>query len=240
MYQNNQMYEEEQGRYSGAETLNTYVSKTFGWMFAGLAVTALVAWFGAASGFAANLLYGSGSMLPLILITVAELGVVFYLSSRIQHMAVGTARGLFFVYSALNGLVFSMYFLLFDMGVLAFAFVAAALYLGIMAAYGYLTKRDLTSWGRMLMFGLVGLLIASVLSLLFNFGASGILVSAVGIVLFLGLTAYDTQRIKEYYFSFAGDDEMAAKASIFGALNLYLDFINIFLYILRMLSRSRD
>ena len=237
----NEMYEQEQRQYAygGVETLNNYVSKTFGWMFGGLALTAAVAFLGYASGLTWNLLLSGGTMF-LLLITIAELGVVMYLSARIHAMQVGTARALFFAYSALNGLVFSMYFFLFELSSMALAFVAAAAYFGLMAVYGHFTKRDLTSWGRMLSMGLIALLVVGMFSMLFGFGFSGVLYSALGIALFLGLTAYDTQKLKDYYFAFGGNSEMAAKASIFGALNLYLDFINIFLFVLRLVGRNRD
>ena len=161
------------------------------------------------------------------------------LASRLHSMSVGSARGLFFLYAAVNGLVFSSYLWLYNMGDVLMAFGAAALYFGVMAAYGYLTKRDLTSWRTPLMVGLIVLLAVSVIGMFFMSGSS-ILFSVLGIVIFSCYTAYDTQKIKALYFAYAGNEAMAKKASIYAALQLYLDFINLFLYLLRIFGRNRD
>lgn len=226
------------------ETLERYVAKTFLWMFLGLLTTFAVA-FGLAmnslSDPAGSIVYGLFSVPYMTLILqVAELGVVFYLSARISRMAAGTATALFFVYAVLNGIVFSSYFIVYDLMSLIFCFAAAAVYFGVMAAFGYLTKKDLSGWGRMLGAGLIAMLIISVLGLFIGFGMFEIVVCGLGILLFLAITAYDTQKIKAYYYEFSGDEEMAHKASIFGALNLYLDFINLFLYIIRLLGKRRN
>lgn len=225
-------------------TMEQYVAKTFLWMFLGLLATFGVA-FGLALNFEASpaesLVYKMFSVpyMPIILL-VAELGVVIWLSARLSQMAAGTATALFFAYAVLNGIVFSSYFIVYDLSSMVFCFAAAAVYFGVMAAYGYLTKKDLSGWGRMLFAGLIAMLIISLLGLFIGFGMFEIVVCGLGILLFLALTAYDTQKIKAYYYQFSGDAEMAHKASIFGALNLYLDFINIFLYIIRLLGRRSN
>ena len=217
------------------ETLSEYTAKTFGWMFAGLMVTFLVALAGYTSGIGILLLRSPILFLGL---AIAEIAVVVGMSARIHKIGVSTARGMFFLYAALNGAVFSCYFYLYQMFDLVLAFGATALYFGIMAAYGYLTKQDLSGWAKPLFFGLIAMLIVSVVGIFI--GGVNILLCCLGIIIFACYTAYDTQKIKAAYFAYAGNPELAKKASVFSALELYLDFINLFLYILRIFSRSRD
>mgnify|MGYP005769067087 FL=1 len=217
------------------ETLSEYTAKTFGWMFAGLMVTFLVALAGYTSGIGILLLRSPILFLGL---AIAEIAVVVGMSARIHKIGVSTARGMFFLYAALNGAVFSCYFYLYQMFDLVLAFGATALYFGIMAAYGYLTKQDLSGWAKPLFFGLIAMLIVSVVGIFI--GGVNILLCCLGIIIFACYTAYDTQKIKAAYFAYAGNPELAKKASVFSALELYLDFINLFLYILRIFSRSRN
>ena len=229
----NTVYMNEKFQY---ETLSNYTAKTFLWMFAGLLVTFGVSLAAYASNLGFYLLRSSFAFFGL---AILEIVLVMALVSRLHSMSVSSARGLFFVYAAVNGLVFSSYLWLYGMGDVLMAFGAAALYFGVMAAYGYLTKRDLTSWRTPLMVGLIVLMIVSVIGMFFMSGSS-ILFSILGIVIFSCYTAYDTQKIKALYFAYAGNEVMAKKASIYAALQLYLDFINLFLYLLRIFSRSRD
>lgn len=217
------------------ETLSEYTAKTFGWMFAGLMVTFLVALAGYTSGIGILLMRSPILFLGL---AIAEIAVVVGMSARIHKIGVSTARGMFFLYAALNGAVFSCYFYLYQMFDLVLAFGATALYFGIMAAYGYLTKQDLSGWAKPLFFGLIAMLIVSVVGIFI--GGVNILLCCLGIIIFACYTAYDTQKIKAAYFAYAGNPELAKKASVFSALELYLDFINLFLYILRIFSRSRN
>jgi len=218
------------------ETLSNYTAKTFLWMFAGLLVTFGVSLAAYMSNIGFYLLRSSFTFFGL---AILEIVLVVALASRLHSMSVGSARGLFFLYAAVNGLVFSSYLWLYNMGDVLMAFGAAALYFGVMAAYGYLTKRDLTSWRTPLMVGLIVLLAVSVIGMFFMSGSS-ILFSVLGIVIFSCYTAYDTQKIKALYFAYAGNEAMAKKASIYAALQLYLDFINLFLYLLRIFGRNRD
>ena len=229
----NTVYMNEKFQY---ETLSNYTAKTFLWMFAGLLVTFGVSLAAYMSNIGFYLLRSSFTFFGL---TILEIVLVVALASRLHSMSVGSARGLFFLYAAVNGLVFSSYLWLYNMGDVLMAFGAAALYFGVMAAYGYLTKRDLTSWRTPLMVGLIVLLAVSVIGMFFMSGSS-ILFSVLGIVIFSCYTAYDTQKIKALYFAYAGNEAMAKKASIYAALQLYLDFINLFLYLLRIFGRSRD
>lgn len=217
------------------ETLSSYTTKTFLWMFAGLLATFAVALVGYTSGIGMLLLRSSGVFFAL---AIAEVVVVMVMVSRLHKISVTGARMMFFAYAVLNGLVFSSYFWVYDLFELVMAFGATALYFGIMAAYGYFTKKDLSGWAKPLMFGLIAMLIVSVLGMLFGMGGGSILMCCVGIILFACYTAYDTQKIKAAYFAYAGNEELAKKASIYAALELYLDFINLFLYILRIFARS--
>ena len=222
-------------------TLSEFMSKSFGWMFAGLLVT-----FGVGIGTVA-----SGLIFPIInsglfiFTSVAELVMVFVLSARVQKLQPSTATALFFGYAVLNGINLSSIFLVYDYGTLILAFLVGAVYFGVMAVYGNVTDRDLTGWGPKLMGGLVALIVCALMGSLLsmfglNFGIADLLLCAVGLLIFMGLTAYDTQMLKYYYSYFGGDAAMLHKASIIGALNLYLDFINIFLYIVRMLGRRNN
>ena len=166
--------------------------------------------------------------------------MVFVLSSRVQNMSVDAARATFFGYALLNGMVLSYYFIVFSVGTLVMAFLATAVYFGLMAVYGTTTHKDLTGWGPRLMMGLVALIVTSLIGMLFGFGFGGsVLYCGIGLVLFMLLTAYDTQKLQQMYAYYAGDPELAEKASIYGALTLYLDFINIFLYVVRLLGNNR-
>ena len=171
--------------------------------------------------------------------------MVGVLSARVTSLQPGTATGIFFAYAALNGLNLCSIFLIYDLGSLVLAFLVGAVYFGVMAVYGATTNRSLVGWGPKLIGGLIAMIICSLVGSLFSlfgfsFGIGDLLLCAVGLFLFMGLTAYDTQMLKHHYAYFGGDAAMLHKASIIGALNLYLDFINIFLYVVRLLGRRRD
>ncbi len=223
-------------------TLNQFVAKTFGWMFAGLLVTFAAA-VGTVSTGAFVMLFNTGLVFAL---TIAELILVLVLSARITKLQPSTATAMFFVYAVLNGINLSVYFLVYDLSTLILAFLVGAVYFGVMAVYGANTQRDLLGWAPKLMGGLVALIVTSLVGGLFgllfgiSFGFLDVVYCGLSVLLFMGMTAYDTQMLKHHYAYFGGDAAMLQKASIFGALNLYLDFINIFLYIVRILGRNRD
>lgn len=219
-----------------AESLGRYTAKTFGWMFAGLLLTFAIALFGYITGYVYYLFINP--YLPMILL-VAELGVVVYLSARIEKMSVGTARAMFFAYAALNGLVFSSLFLIYQMGSLIFAFGATSLFFGIMAVLGYTMNVDFSRLRPLMTAGLVFLAVFWMLSMFINLTQFETAVCALGIFLFLVITAYDTGKIRMYYEVYSGRPEMASKASIFSALALYLDFVNLFLYLVRFAGRRK-
>ena len=211
-----------------------YMTRTYRWMASGLLITFAMAYITATTP-----LIDLVDSLYLVL-TIAELALVFVLSSRVQNMSVDAARAMFFGYALLNGMVLSYYFIVFSVGTLVMAFLATAVYFGLMAVYGTTTHKDLTGWGPRLMMGLVALIVTSLIGMLFGFGfGSSVLYCGIGLVLFMLLTAYDTQKLQQMYAYYAGDPELAEKASIYGALTLYLDFINIFLYVVRLLGNNR-
>lgn len=225
----------DRGYAEPAMTASDYMTRTYRWMACGLLVTFAMAYLTAST----SLIYFVDAMyLPL---TIAELALVFVLSARVQNMSVGGARGVFFAYAALNGMVLSYYFLVFSVGTLVLAFLATSVYFGLMAVYGTTTHKDLTGWGPRLMMGLIALLLTGVVGMLFGFGfGASVLYCGIGLVLFMLLTAYDTQKLQQMYAYYAYDGELAEKASIYGALTLYLDFINIFLYVVRLFGNSRS
>ena len=234
----------DRGYTEPAMTSADYMNRTYRWMAVGLLITFAAAFVTAAT----PLLYVVNSL--YLVFTIAELVLVYVLSSRVQNMSVGGARATFFAYALLNGMVLSYYFLIFDLGTLfsvstlVLAFLATSLYFGLMAVYGTTTHKDLSGWGPKLMMGLFALIITGFVGMLFGMSfLTTVLYSAVGLVVFMLLTAYDTQKLSQLYSYYAGDSELAEKASIYGALTLYLDFINIFLYVVRLLgmnSRSRN
>lgn len=223
-------------------TLNQYMTRTFVWMFAGLLVTFGV---GIATLYSplVYILFNSGLYLMLC---IAELVMVVVLSARIDKLRPSTATSLFFGYAVLNGINLSIIFAAYAFSTLVLAFLVGALYFGIMALYGSRTQKDLSSWGPMLSGALITLIIVGLLGSLLMFfmpGAFGmfdLILCAVSLVVFMAFTAYDVQKLKYYYSYFGGDAAMLHKSSIIGALSLYLDYINIFLYVLRILGRNRD
>lgn len=222
--------------YARAElTLNQYVARTYGWMFVGLMITFVLAAALAYTGAVISLF--SIPYLPMILL-IAEVAVVLILSAGIQKRSVGVTRALFALYSVINGMVFSVYFVLYDAANLIFIFGLTALFFGAFALYGRFAKADLSRLRPLLVGGLIFLVIAGLLTMFINFTALERIVCMVGIVVFLCFTAYDNQKIRANYEYFYGDQVMLQKASIYSALQLYLDFINLFLYLLRFLGRN--
>lgn len=220
-----------------SESLGRYTAKTFLWMFLGLLVT-----FGVALLSYGTLLYYYIGQIPysFVLLFVVEMAVVIILSGRIHKMSIGAARGLFLFYSAINGIVFSYYFAVFQVGSLVLVFGVTAFYFGGMALFGYCTKVDLSRLRNILFAGLIFLIIFGVLSMFIPaFGMFERIACLIGIVIFLAYTAYDTQKIKAFYQAYQGDEVMLKKASIFSALELYLDFINLFVYLLRILGKRK-
>ena len=221
------------------ETLSRYTAQAFLWMALGLLVT-----FGVS-------IVGYVTLLPLyilaineyalIVLTVLELIVVIVLSAKLHSMPIGAARALFLVYALLNGVVFSTYFFLFELSSMVLAFGAAALYFGVMAAVGYFAKVDFSRIRNLLFGGLIFLVVFGLLSMFIPALAMfDRIVCLVGIAIFMLYTAYDTQKLQHLYQSFAGNEVMLKKVSVFMALELYLDFVNLFLYLLRLFGKKKN
>jgi FtsH-binding integral membrane protein len=210
----------------------SFIGKVYRWMGIGLLITAITAYFVVSSEFVYIL--ASNTML-FYGILIAEFGLVIFLSSRIQKMSAEAATASFIIYSALNGVTFSLLLLIYTGASIASTFMITALTFGAMSAYGYFTKRDLTSMGSYLRMALFGLIIASVINIFWANGTMYWIISYVGVLLFVGLTAYDTQKIKRMGASVEGV-QTTQKVAIMGALMLYLDFINLFLMLLRILG----
>ncbi len=231
----NQSYQ-AYGAFGVQEPLSRYTAKTFGWMFLGLLVTFAVAMTGYMTGL---VWYVFAIPYAVFALAIAELLVVLFLSARITKMSVGMARGLFLFYAVLNGVVFSAYFLIYEMPSLVFVFGATALFFGIMALVGYVTKADLSNLRNFLVGAAVFLMVFWILSMFLNLQRFEMIACTIGIFIFLVFTAYDTQKIKAFHQAYGYDPQMAKKASIFSALQLYLDFINLFIYLLRVLGRKK-
>ncbi len=215
--------------------LRQYMLRVYNYMAGGLALTGIVAYGAAASGF-----YAAIYRTPLFwVIMLAPLALVFLLSFRIQNMRLGSAQLTFWAYAGLVGLSLAGIFLVYTgLSIASTFFVTAAMFLA-MSLYGYTTKRDLTGVGSFLFMGLIGIVIASLVNMFLASPALQFAISVIGVVVFTGLTAWDTQSIKEMYF--AGDDTaVMGKKAIMGALRLYLDFLNLFLMMLRFMGQSRD
>ena len=232
-------YEFDRGYTSSqGDTLGQYTAKTFLWMMLGLLITFAVAvgcWATDATLYA---LY----YVPYIhlIVLVATLVISFTMVGRLARMAVGTAVSLFVLFSVLFGFTLSIYLLYYNLTTLTLCFLLTGVYFGALAAYGFLTKRDLSGIRTILFSGTIFLIIFGLLSMFIpGFQMFDRVVCMIGIATFLGWTAYDTQKIRAYYGFYAGSPDMLAKASIFSALQLYLDFINLFLYLLRFLGNRR-
>ena len=219
---------------SKTQSLKKYTAKTFGWMFLGLMVTFCFMIGVYKSGLVMMLL----SLPAMALLAALELGTVIFLSARVSKMSVAASRVLFFVYAILNGLTFSTYFFYFNVSALMLAFGVTAIYFGVMAVVGYFTSVDLSRLQPILISGLIFLVIFNLVAMFFDFGGMERLFCFVGVAIFLGFTAYDTQKIKALYEAYSHDENMLKRTAIISALQLYLDFVNLFLYILRLFSND--
>ncbi len=218
------------------EGLRAYMLKVYNLMALGLAITGIAAFatfqLAASNPAFADAIYGSPLRWVVILAPVA---MVFFLSFRIHKMSVAAAQTTFWVYAAMMGLSLSSIFFIYTGASIVQTFFVTAASFGALSLYGYTTKRDLSAMGSFLMMGLFGLIIASLVNLFMASSALDFAISVIGVLIFAGLTAYDTQSIKESYHE-SNSSEMAGRNAIMGALRLYLDFINLFLFLLRFLG----
>jgi len=229
------------------EGLRAYMLKVYNYMTTGLVLTGFIAYFfGKASVEAyvpggviltpvGNILFNSGLSFVIML---APLGFVFYLSARINKMSASSAQITFWLFASIMGLSLASIFVQFTHSSIARVFFITAGTFGAMSLYGYTTKRDLTKLGGFLFMGLIGVIIASIVNMFFQSGMMSFVISVIGVLVFVGLTAYDTQNIKNMYYG--GDsEEIGSKKALMGALKLYLDFINLFILLLQLFGQRR-
>ena len=238
------MKDEATSFYNAAENVNAidasfrdYMVRVFTFMSVGLGITAIIAYFiGNSQAIMSTLFRTPGLIFGLCLL---ELGVVFYLSLRIKSIPAQQAKVLFYLYSALNGLSLAPLFVVYTgTSIASTFFVTASMFLA-MAIYGYTTNSDLTSFGSIMFMALIGLVVASIVNIFLHSETMAWFISGAGVIIFTGLTAYDSQKIKSMYFE--GDSpEISGKKAVLGALCLYLDFINLFIYLLKFLGNRRD
>lgn len=214
-----------------------FIRQVYNWMGLGLATTALVALYTASSPGLLGMILGNS--LVFFGLIIGQLGLVIVLSAAIQRLQASTATLLFFLYSALTGLTLSVIFLAYTRASIASTFFVTAGTFGVMSFYGYTTQRDLTSWGSFLFMGLIGIILASVVNIFLHNETVYWVVTYAGILIFVGLTAYDTQTLKQMAVRGFADEETERKSAVMGALRLYLDFINLFLMLLRVMGNRR-
>ena len=223
------------------EGLRSYMLGVYNYMAAGVALTGVTAYATASYAISnpsvAQAIYGS----PLRwVIMLAPLALVFLLAGGIQRMSVGAAQATFWIYAAIMGVSLSSIFLVYAHASIAQMFFLTAASFGALSLFGYTTKRSLSGIGNFCFMGLIGIILASIVNIFIGSSAMSFGISVLGILIFAGLTAFDTQRIKETYFAVQGDTVAMSKSAIMGALNLYLDFINMFLFMLRLFGSSRS
>ncbi|HBI09572.1 MAG TPA: hypothetical protein DDY57_05335 [Franconibacter pulveris] len=218
--------------------LQTFMAQVYGWMTCGLLLTAFVAWY--AANTPAVMMYVFSSRITFFGLIIAQLAVVFVLSGLVNKLSPAVATALFMLYSALTGLTLASIFLVYTYASIASTFVVTAGMFGAMSLYGYTTKRDLSGFGNMLFMALIGILIASLVNFWLKSTALMWAVTYIGVIVFVGLTAYDTQKLKSLGAEIDVNDRgHLRKYSILGALTLYLDFINLFLMLLRIFGNRR-
>ncbi len=214
------------------------VRKVYTWMAMALAITGITAYGVSVSPNLLNLIFGS--KMAFFGLIIAELAVVIILSSRLHKLSLTSATLMFVGYSVLNGVTLASIFLVYTMSSIASTFFICAATFAVMSAYGALTKTDLSSMGKLMFMALIGLIIATVVNLFVASSGLDLIISYVGVLVFVGLTAWDTQKIKAMLSEADYMDESAQKIALIGALSLYLDFVNLFLYLLRIFGARKD
>ena len=224
--------------YAMSTAFPALMRKVFVWMTLALAITGLTAYGVATSPTILSLIFSS--KLTFFGLIIAEFALVFAISGAINRLSLSTATMLFILYSVINGATLSSIFFAFSVATISKVFFITAGTFGAMALVGYTTKTDLTSMGKLLFMALLGIIIASVVNMFVASSGLDLILSYVGVLVFVGLTAYDTQKIKQMCQAAPDAGESAQKLALIGALSLYLDFINLFLYLLRIFGNNRD
>lgn len=215
-----------------------FMSKVYGWMSMSLFLTGVVAFYIFSNKAILNLVINNS--LILFFIFIIELGLVVYLSSMIQRISAFNAVLSLMIYAGLNGIFFALIFALYTYESIATTFLVTAGLFGIMSLYGFFTKSDLSKIGNIAFMALIGIIIASLVNFFFKNSMLYWIITYAGVLIFTALTAYDTQKIKNLYLLSNQDEETSTKTSVMGALTLYLDFINLFIFLLRIMGRARD
>jgi hypothetical protein len=219
-----------------AET-QRFMTKVYGWMSFALVITGFIAFYTAASPALLEMIFSSN--VTIIALIIVQFGLVAALAGWVAKMSANTATMIFVLYAAVNGLVFSGIFVVYTAESIASTFFVTAGTFGVMSIYGYTTKSDLSKWGSLLFMGLIGLIIASIVNFFMQSSTLYWLITYAGVLIFVALTAYDTQKIKKMNIIGNEGTEEDKKEAIIGALTLYLDFINLFLYLLRILGKRK-
>ena len=214
-----------------------FMVRVYNWMTAGLAITGFMAFYVSNSPAMMKIIFGNPIM-PIALI-ITQIGLVFWLATRVMQMSASKATGVFMLYAGLTGITFSAIFMAYTTASIFSTFLVTAGTFGAMSLYGYTTKKDLTSWGSFLFMGLIGIIIASLVNMFMQSSMMHMIITYAGVLIFVGLTAYDTQKIKEMNILGNEGTEEDTKEAIRGALTLYLDFINLFLMLLRLMGDRR-
>ncbi|HEJ9095419.1 Bax inhibitor-1/YccA family protein [Serratia odorifera] len=218
--------------------IQTYMAQVYGWMTCGLLLTAFVSWYAANTPAILNFIFSS--QITFFGLIIAQLALVFVISGMVNRLSGAVATSLFMLYSALTGLTLSSIFIVYTYSSIASTFVVTAGMFGAMSLYGYTTKRDLSGFGNMLFMALIGIVLASLVNFWLKSTALMWAITYIGVVVFVGLTAYDTQKLKAMGEQLNPDDKDGfRKYAIVGALTLYLDFINLFLMLLRIFGNRR-
>lgn len=214
-----------------------FINKVYNWMALALLITGITAYFSAQSEALINLIFANRLVFYGLLL--GEILLVGYLGANIRKLSASVATSLFVLYAVLNGVTLSLIMLIYTSGSIASTFFITAGTFGAMSAYGYFTKRDLTSIGNLCIMGVFGIIIASIVNIFFFNETLYWIITYAGVLIFVGLTAYDTQKIKRMYRAGIEDSETGQKLALLGSITLYLDFINLFLFLLRIFGRRK-
>ena len=216
--------------------LSDYMVKVYQYMSIALAISGLVAFMVASSPALMQAIFGT----PLaFVVMLAPLGFVIFFGIKLKSISAEKAKSYLWIYSGLMGLSLASIFAIYTGTSITRVFLITASTFGAMSLYGYSTKKDLTNFGSFLIMGLIGIMVASLVNIFLKSSGLDFAISFLGVFIFIGLTAYDTQRIKQTYYHFAGNNEMVSKMAVMGALNLYMDFINLFIMLLRFFGERK-
>jgi FtsH-binding integral membrane protein len=233
------IFEEE---YVTIQAMNAFISKVFGWMFIGLLLTSVIS-YGIFSMAISGQYLGLIEFLYLspffYVILIGELILVWTFSAKITRLKYNTALTMFLLYSALNGVTLSFLLFVFESSSIISSLAITAVTFGVMCIYGYVTKTDLTRYRNILFMGLIGMIILSIVNIFLRSSGMDWFITIIGLFIFLGITAYDMQKLKSFYFGTEGNEVLRRNLGIFGALALYMDFVNLFLRILRIFGKKK-